>query len=244
MPVRYPTPQKPCSVEGCSEPRINGKAVYCNKHYKRWKRHGDPLSGNRSREYKLGQSSEPEYRIWQQMIQRCHNPKSKGYRNYGKRGIFVCDEWRNSFLTFKKDMGKRPKGTSIERKNNNGPYSPENCIWTNQKEQLKNTRRNLWLTYNGKTKLAIDWAVELNIKYQTLITRITTNQWSIERALTTPVMEQHKTGFDKISYNGETKSLREWSAIFKIPYELARSRFRRGWSFEKTFLISPPIHRK
>ena len=81
-------------------------------------------------------SKQPEYQIWAQMKQRCHNPKNKKYPNYGARGIFVCDRWKSSYLNFIEDMGPRPSDKhSIERTDVNGPYTPDNCIWLLISEQ-------------------------------------------------------------------------------------------------------------
>src|SRR5215831_675737 len=76
--------------------------------------------------YKHGMSGTPEFKIWLLMLDRCYNPRSSGYLNYGGRGIQVCPEWRHDFMQFYKDMGKRPKGKSIDRRDVNGFYSPEN----------------------------------------------------------------------------------------------------------------------
>jgi hypothetical protein len=80
------------------------------------------------------------YRTWCDMKQRCYNPKNWAYKYYGARGITVCDEWKNSFLTFASDMGERPEGMSIDRIDNDKGYSKLNCKWSTKKEQIDNRR--------------------------------------------------------------------------------------------------------
>ena len=83
-----------------------------------------------------------EYYSWMAMKQRCTNPNNKDYKDYGGRGIKVCDRWLNSFEKFFEDMGERPKGTTIERLNFNGNYEPINCEWATKEQQNRN-RRNV-----------------------------------------------------------------------------------------------------
>jgi len=89
-----------------------------------------------------GKWNTSEYRSWQQMIQRCYNPKRPQYKYWGGRGITVCDRWRKSFQAFLEDMGPRPKGALLDRyPNNDGNYEPGNCRWATQSEQNSNRRR-------------------------------------------------------------------------------------------------------
>lgn len=109
----------------------------------------------------------PLYATWRNIHSRCSNPKSPAYPSYGGRGITVCDRW-NTFTNFAADMGPKPKGKSIDRVDNDGPYSPENCRWATQKEQMGNTRKTP--RFEGKTLK--EWEVELGVKYHTLFYRL------------------------------------------------------------------------
>jgi hypothetical protein len=113
----------------------------------------------------------PIYGVWQGMLRRCYTPTNRAFQDYGGRGIGVCDRWRNSFLAFAEDMGERPHGTSIDRKDNDGDYTPENCRWATKKEQQRNRRVNRRLTIEGRTYLAVELAELSGLKTDTIIHR-------------------------------------------------------------------------
>ncbi|KKL97903.1 hypothetical protein LCGC14_1829790 [marine sediment metagenome] len=132
------------------------------------------------------------YKSWEQMIQRCTNPKVHNYHNYGGRGITICSRWMK-FENFLEDMGERPgKNHSIDRINNNGNYCKSNCRWATIKQQNRNRRDNLYFTYKNKTQLLIEWSEETGILYTILYYRIFRSGWTIEKALTTPIKKRRK----------------------------------------------------
>lgn len=141
-----------------------------------------------------GMTKSPEYQSWRSMIHRCENLNATGYENYGGRGITVCDRWRNSFALFFADMGKRPTPTEyheIERKNNDGNYEPDNCIWATIKEQARNRRSGRTLTYNGRTLLIVEWAEVTGMKVGQIHNRLYAG-WDIDRIFTQPVRKRSK----------------------------------------------------
>lgn len=140
-----------------------------------------------------------EYSVWQDMKQRCYNPKCCNYPHYGARGIRVCDRWRHDFTAFLADMGRRPSFQhSIDRIDNEGNYScghceeclrngwPANCRWATWTEQNRNRRTNHEVTFQGRTMCLAAWAKELGIAAPTLFGRINRRGWTVERALSTP----------------------------------------------------------
>lgn len=130
-------------------------------------------------------NSSPEYNTWHCVIQRTQNTKNKKYHDYGGRGITVCERWK-SFENFFADMGKRPKGTTLDRIDNNLGYYKENCRWATPIEQANNTRRNVFLTYDGKKMTVSQWEVEQGFKSGVIKHRLK-NKWPIDKAITTPV---------------------------------------------------------
>jgi hypothetical protein len=106
------------------------------------------------------------YHRWACMIQRCENQNNPSWHNYGGRSIKVCEAWRNSYDVFIADMGQPPTAKhTIERIDNNGDYTPENCQWALRSVQLRNQRRSIIATVEGKTLSAKDWAEQYGIPY-------------------------------------------------------------------------------
>lgn len=138
--------------------------------------------------FKHGEGSKTsEFNIWSGMRERCSNPNHVGYKNYGGRGITVCDRWANSYINFLADMGRRPSlKHSINRIDNDGNYCPENCEWTTQKRQGGNTRLTIFLVINGVRKALRDWADEVGIPAKTVWQRMK-NGWSADRAVFEPI---------------------------------------------------------
>ena len=140
-----------------------------------------------------GGSYERLYGVWCSMKSRCYYQGDKNYKNYGGRGIIVCDEWRNSYNNFKSwalsngYQADAPRGKCmIERIDVNGNYCPENCVWKTNKEQANNKTNNHLVEHQGETHTISEWAGILNMAYNTLLNRIN-HGWTIERALTEPV---------------------------------------------------------
>ena len=127
-----------------------------------------------------------EYFVWREMMSRCHRPKNKDFKNYGARGIFVCDKWRASFLDFMADMGPRPSAKhQIDRIDNSKGYGPNNCRWSTKREQMRNMRTNVIIESNGERKTMAEWADVLGVNYNSLKARLRRG-WSHADALTIP----------------------------------------------------------
>lgn len=159
---------------------INGKTKYCGCKSPRF-------------EEKHGKSRTRIYRIWASMKERCENENHIHYSNYGKRGITVCDEWKNDFQAFYDwAMASGYKDNlTLDRKDNGKGYSPDNCRWATQKEQGRNRRDNHFLTFNGETHVISEWAEITGINRETLFGRIRAG-WKTEDILTIPPYKGNK----------------------------------------------------
>jgi hypothetical protein len=128
------------------------------------------LATNSKHNFKHGQSKSPAYVSWLGAKQRCFYEKHKQFKDYGGRGITMCDRWRDSFEEFLADMGPRPAGTTLDRYPNvNGNYEPGNCRWATPIEQAAGTRKRIYV--DGKT--LGEWETVTGIKYATLYARYT-----------------------------------------------------------------------
>lgn len=150
------------------------------------------LEMSRVKNTKHGQSKSRLYRIWRDMIGRCRSKKNK---RYGGRGIKVCDEWENSFESFAcwAIQNGYSDELTIDRKDNNKNYSPDNCKWSTAKEQANNRSNNHVCTINGVSKTLTEWAEQFNINYAIIRDRINELGWDVEEAITTPKLPYWNT---------------------------------------------------
>ena len=135
------------------------------------------------------------YTEWWGIKTRCFNEKFKHYKDYGGRGITVCDLWKNSFDAFYEYVSRLPHfgedGFTLNRIDNDGNYEPNNVEWADKITQANNKRNNRLLTHNGKTQTVAKWANETGIMSSVIIKRLNLG-WSVDKVLSTPV-RQYKT---------------------------------------------------
>ena len=173
-------------------------------------------------------------RIYKAMKNRCYNQNDREYKNYGGRGITVCDEWKNnsnSFYEWALNHGYRDDLT-IDRIDNSKGYFAENCRWVSIKVQNNNKTNNHYITYKGKTQSLADWCNELHLNYNAVRSRINIYNWDVEKALET----NYNTRLRYITFKGKTLSLKDWCKEFGIKYTTAHARLNRlGWTVEEVF---------
>ena len=163
------------SVVGCSLKSGDSKSCGCRCH--------DDI-GRRSVTH--GLCDTPEYGIWSNIKSRTRNPNSKSYKDYGARGIAVCDEWLNDVEAFYNHVGPRPSNAhSLERKNNDEGYQPGNVVWALRVVQANNKRSNVLVTIDGVTQSLAQWCRQLGRSYKTVHARIKAG-WSQIDAIMTP----------------------------------------------------------
>lgn len=174
--------------------------------------------------YKHGNSYKRLYNIWRGIISRCYNNKDTSYKNYGFRGVSVCDSWLNNFDSFEKwslDNGYKD-GLTIDRINVNGNYEPKNCRWATTKEQGLNKRNTVYANYNGKELPLSEIANITGIKYSTLHKRYKKGK------------DLYKTGNYKIQvlYDNNWHTIRELSEKFNVSRGVIKNRIKYGTPLE------------
>lgn len=152
-----------------------GRGKYCSHRCRgadKMRKHGHTTHSGTS----------PTYNSWTNMVARCHRPSAGRYKDYGAKGITVCDRWRFSFENFLADMGERPEGCTLDRKDNKEGYTPENCKWSTAAEQQRNRKNNVNITIDGITLCLEDWASKSGINKNTLAYRLKAG-WPTEKLL-------------------------------------------------------------
>jgi hypothetical protein len=167
------------------------------------------------------------------MIGRCYNPSNPRYKDYGDRGITVCDRWKNSFETFFRDMGEKPSNKhSIDRIDVNGIYEPSNCRWVTATTQARNTRRNVKITIGDETKCVSEWAKQEGIDPITLGNRVSRG-WRGADLLRPPI-----TG-KVLELHGRKMTVMEWSKETGISFNTIYDRLSAGWTVEDALCTRP-----
>lgn len=179
-----------------------------------------------------GMTQTAVYKRWANMLARCYNPNNKQYKDWGGRGITVCDTW-HGFENFYSDMGNCPAGLSIERQNNELGYSKDNCKWATKTEQARNTRTNRFETIGNETYCMAEWAERRNLPYGNVMSRLQ-DGWTPEEALGfIPRIRTTGTRTRWITAFGETLPMSEWVKRSGIKKSALRSRLKRGWTPER-----------
>lgn len=189
---------------------------------------------------KANGKTERLYGIWCGIKNRCLNPNSKHYHDYGGRGIKVCDEWVEDYAVFRGwayengfNDSVPKKYQSLDRVDNDGPYSPDNCAWHTAIQQCNNRRGNRVVEYNGERHTLAEWGRKLNIPDDTLLKRLNKYGYSVEDAFTRPMHYKSAECYDDrpnnriLEYNGEKHSLSEWARIIGIKADALSKRLNK-----------------
>lgn len=170
-------------------------------------------------------------RTWREMKRRCEDADNHAFASYGGRGVTICERWSRSVIDFATDVGEPPSPAhTLDRRDNDGPYSPENCFWATPTEQANNKRTNHRLTHDGETLTVAQWARRARLPYRTLYSRILRG-WSVADAIETPLIDQHTA----ITYDGHTRTLREWADALGLPFNTLAYRVHAGWPLADAF---------
>lgn len=126
----------------------------------------------------------PEYHSWVAMLSRCYNENTRGFKTHGAHGVVVCAGWRSSFIKFLEDMGPRPAGCTIDRKNTLGNYTPRNCRWATHEEQARNRVNTIHVRLRGVTKPLMGWCELIGVKRSAVRSKVEKQGYTYAEALT------------------------------------------------------------
>lgn len=200
-----------------------------------------------------GLTKHPLYDVFDALKKRCYSPNDKGYKYYGARGITVCDEWRNSFKAFYDWAISHgwEQGLDIDREDNDGNYTPDNCRFVTRPVGNRNTRRNRYYSAFGEEKVLFDWAKD---------PRCVVNEWTLrgrldqgtftedefELALTSPLLDRKEASRNSVRNKnftafGETKCQSAWLEDLRclVKIDSLRDRIKKGWTAEEAMSVPP-----
>lgn len=201
--------------------------------------------GNNTFHEQIVRRSSRSFANYTAMKTRCLDKRTIQYKNYGGRGIKICERWLESFDNFYADMGEPPTlDHSLDRIDNNGDYTPHNCRWATRTEQNNNNRVVRKLEYKGKILTTREWSNETGISKVAIDERIILG-WPIEKILTTPaIVGRNQFGEGKLfRYKGKDMTLKQWAVKLGVSYYTLHKRITKyGWSISKTF--STPVKEK
>lgn len=184
------------------------------------------------------------YKLWMGIKSRCNNINNPKYKSYGGRGIKVCDEWQNDFMSFYNwtlangyDENAKYGECTIERINVNGNYEPNNCTFKNLKEQANNKTTNVFVEYNGETHTLKQWSEIFNLKYKSMVNRYhlyldgkTEFIKTLDDVFSNADFRKAKE--IKLTYNNKTLTISEWSKLLNINKTTIWSRYKKGFCVE------------
>lgn len=176
------------------------------------------------------------YKIYYGMKARCYSSATPNYNDYGGRGIKICDEWKDDFMSFYNwSMANGYSDElSIDRIDVDGDYSPENCRWVDKIVQANNCRNTYYVTYKGVTKPISDWCRELGLKHSVVSSRLRSG-WDVNDAFEQPSEINHRN--ELVTYRGESKLISDWCAELGLQLKTVYSRLEKGWTIEQA--LSP-----
>ena len=185
------------------------------------------------------------YKVWSEMKRRCKNPNSSSYCHYGGRGITYAPEWEHFEPFFEwairngYDSQAKYGDCTIDRIDVNGNYCPENCRWISLSEQTNNTTRTRKIKVGDEEHNISEWGKKYGMNPETIRIRIDRYGYTEEEAVTKGLFEGNK---HNITFNGETRTIKEWSLMLGGTRNMVAQRLNKGWSLEKA--LTTPIKRK